>query len=325
MDIDLTALPADAVVTMLHFFRGPNPKHSLVLMEGTVDVAFWTEFKVELSILIPAGSKEKLVQVLEKVNQEGELEGIAALIDADCWLVEQSEKLNTRNLLYYDVPDLEVMVLKSPVLEKVLRNSMTFVTLEESREFARKLLNDTWRLGTEYGFFRLVGCRNPRLGLKLRTVSDSIAKHICGKRLELNRRRVAEALLEGSNELDSAELLDTADAIRSEKLPKELCVGGKDLMSVLAHIIPILFKRIFVDDSKYERIDERTLERMQRKLQTDGGGDEVSLVLRNAFDKEYLLHTGVIGRIRNWESQKRESTCEQYKILSAISGKDAAA
>ena len=308
--MDFTSLPADAIVTNLHFFRGPNQKHALVLMEGTIDVAFWTAFKSEQSILFPAGSKEKLIQVLEKVNLEGKLEGIAALIDADCWLVEASEKLNTHNLLYYDVPDLEVFVLKPPVLKKVLSNTMSFVPTEESRAFAQTLLNDTWRLGLEFGYFRVVGCRRPRLGLKLRTVSDAVGKHICDKPLELNRREVAEALLDGSSKLETTELLEAADEVRSENLTKELCVGGKDLMSVLAHIIPILFKSRFVDGIKYERIDECTLEYMKGMLQTDGGGDAVSLVLRNAIGEEHLRNTGVVFRIRAWESAN-----SPYRIL----------
>lgn len=312
MDIDLTKLPAEAIATTLHFFRGPNPNHSLVLMEGPIDVAFWTEFKVELSILFPAGSKEKLVQVLEIANHEGELEGIAALIDPDCWLAEGSEKLNTPNLLYYDVPDLEVMVLKSPVLEKVLRNTLSFVPTAEASEFSQLLTDDIWRLGTNFGHFRQVGCRNPGFGLKLRTVSESIGEHINPESLELVECDLANALLGNEAKLTAHELMESADSVRSECLSQILLVGGKDLMSILAFVFPIKFRSEFVENCRHERIDERTLERMKAKLQTDGGGDAVSLILRNAYDRNYLSETIIRNRIRTWESSSKGD----FKILA---------
>ena len=290
----------------------PENTSSLIL-EGTSDVAFWTEFKTEDCQLIPAGNKDKALDALRIANETVSLSGVVAIVDPDCWLVVQPENLSISNLLYYDVSDIEVMVFESPSLDKVLRNLMSFIPTTDAHEFARNLRQEVWRLGIEFGSFRVIGCRFPNLGLSLSKVSDAIGKHIeqsARQSLELNRESVAEALLGTSDNFTLSELLKAADKVGQENISGTRFVGGKDLMSILAHIFPTQFRRQYVDSSKYDRIDEHTLSRIKSRLQTDGGAYGVSLVLRNAYDRAYLSETGIYDRIKTWESAN-----SPYKIL----------
>ena len=275
----------DDIVNELRMTRTRHPLHTLVLVEGKTDESLFTEYKVNRCYLIITTGMEKSLAAIQKVNRYTTLNGIAAIIDPDFWLIEQSDLLYTDNLLFDDTPDLEFMLIMSPALEKVLRHT---TDTEYSLRFARSFRKNAIRLGIEIGYFRLLNHRHPEHSLRMNNVT--FAETIEGGQHEFNESRIAELLTRGSN-ISADELLSQIAKLRQEIEPQAALCNGKDGVALLAHLL-----------SSDRSISEKV------KIQTKA--NELSRTLRIAYEFSYLMATQLYSRIRSWES-----TNEPYKIL----------
>lgn len=279
----------DEIAAELLMLRSQYPKSSLVLVEGHDDGALWTEYKPDRCRLVLAGNKEKAVAALQITNERTTLRGVAAIIDPDYWLVEDSELLNTENLLYDDSPDMETMLLNNSTVRKVMRH--LFVSLETDRvhEFADTLLEDSLRLAAEYGYFRLLDYRYRKHNLRLKTVADNLASYLDDTALELRTAEIAETLLGESHTLSVADLQEKIVDLQAE-VPSSLALcRGKDASFLLSLLLPLQYKRFF----------KRDMSQRARKQTT---GNELRRFLRTAFDWTCFITTALYRRIREWEA-----------------------
>ena len=286
------------LVAKLRMFRSRYPWHSLVLVEGQTDEALWTEYKAERCSLIPAGNKEKAVKALEITNAKTSLKGVAAIVDPDFWLVEQTDRLDADNLLYDNSPDMEMMMLNSPALEKVLRHTFVNIETDQIHQFANSLRTETLRLALEFGYFRLLDFRHREYNLMLRRVSDKFADFIDEKTFQFRIRDVAAKLLEENSALTVSELLQQVEALKGQISLEIAVCRGKDAIAVMSCLLPVHFSRTF----------NRDLSQKARKQTT---GNELTRTLRMAFEYAHFLVTQLHRRIRDWESTHRP-----YKILA---------
>ena len=276
--------------------RDAFPAHSLMLVEGNSDRAFWHDH-AQCSRVVPTGNKDVSICVLDVVESEGELDGVFAIIDPDCWLVEESDKLMRRNVLYDDTPDLEVMLLKSPALERFFRNEMTGKDPDAIGNFARALCKHALGLGVQCGAYRLLNYRRSEYNLKLSHLLDSLGEYIDCETLAFRRDVLGRLLVSGSKHVSGSALVREAEAILVEfECSEDLC-RGKDVLCIVGHIFGRLFDAAFDDDDLrkkvYGRIVSEAREGCYVRLQAE---------MRKAYDGQFLLETALYRRIREWEA-----------------------
>ena len=269
---------------------------TFALVEGKTDEVLWEEYRSrEDCTLYPAYGKDKIIDALRVTKKRG-MRGIAGIVDLDYWLITDADELGTANLLYDGCcPDMESLLLCSPAMKKVLRNELYNYDIEEIHRFADKLTSEALRLAAEYGYFRLLS-HIMDFGLRCNSICfvDVIDSHT----LELDRELVASKLTVNMPEMTGADLLRRVDDLR-EKYPSDnikLC-RGKDVISIMAHILPILFQAEFGEE-------------LPRDAHSAFREKALSIRLRSAYDSAYFKGTSLFGCIRSWESANNP-----YRIL----------
>ena len=260
--------------------RNANPTHTYVLVEGKTDQAVWARFKVDSCELMRADGKDKVIATLQLVNMKHpSWRNVAAIVDPDLWLIENSDELNIANLLFDDIPDLDLMLLTSPALETVVRNT---ISVEKADEYAERLRNEALDLAIEFGYFRLLDYRyrEYHLGSFRQVAFEDVIDKMTHK---LDVDAVAEMLVRNSP-VTGSQLLEQIETLRNDyALDIRLC-NGHDVRAIMACLIKF-------DDSLSDKV----------KIQTNSG--ELSRTLRMAYEFTYFITTQLYSRIRKWESQ----------------------
>ena len=190
---------------------------------------------------------------------------------------------------------MESILLNSPALKKVLRHSIDTDDIERLHEFADKLKKEALRLATEFGYFRLLN-HIKDFGLKCNAIG--LEEAIDTDTLELDRELVASKLAGDKLGITGEQLLQETDELRQKHPPDnlQLC-RGKDVVAIMAYILPILFKSQFGDD-----LSQSTRMAFHDK--------ELSKDLRMAYEYGYFTETSLFNCIRNWESEN-----SPYRII----------
>ena len=114
-------LTPDRIADGIHMERD-YPGYSLyafLLVEGSTDERIYKHFIAEDKCqIIVAHSKENAINTLAILEKDHFL-GVLAIVDADFMILEGMQP-SSQNLLLTDIHDLELMMINSPALEKVL-------------------------------------------------------------------------------------------------------------------------------------------------------------------------------------------------------------
>ena len=275
-------LTADDIVSEFIIVRMMDKRKTFVMVEGETDRVLWTEYMIDCA-LIPTRGKDVILDALKSYVLRGS-PGVAAIVDADYWLIAQPDKPHIDNLLYDDCcPDVELILLNSPALEEVLQNAFYDYESEQIHEFAEKLKDEALHLAAELGYFRLLN-HIEDYGLKFKEIH--FEEFIDG--LKLDRDWIARRLAENERGISSEALLQEIEELR-KKYPQEeyniqLC-RGKDALDIMVYILPILFKSQFGDDLLHIMNDK-----------------ELTGNLRMSYEYGYFEKTSLFSRIREWES-----------------------
>lgn len=217
------------------------------------------------------------------------MQGVAAIIDPDYWLVEQSKLLNQDSLLFDDSPDMELMLLTTPALEKVLRHTFVYVETDEIHQFTGTLRTEALRLAGEFGYFRLLDFRHRDYNLMLRRVADNFARYIDEQTLRFDDDNVVATLLGESGTVTASELMNQLETLKTEiSLEATLC-RGDDTILLLAFLLPMRFKAVFKRE-------------ISQKARNQTTGNELKRALRMAFEFAHFVVTQLYARIRAWEA-----------------------
>ncbi len=265
----------------------PDSSHTYVLVEGSDDYRVWAKFKAEKCLLVISNGKDTLVAKLRFFNTRyPHWRNIAAIVDPDFWLLEDANELRTENMLYDDVPSLELTLVMSPALKTVLLNTLP---VGVAASYEKQLRDTALRLATEYGYYRLLDYRHRHYNLSFNQVSFDVV--IRSETLELDEGRIAESLVTYSV-LSASQLLDHISELRRQAEPDIRLCRGHDVLDIMACLIAL--------DSDLSG---------KAKVQTKTG--ELSRALRLAYEFVYFIKTALYRRIRDWEL-----THHPFKILS---------
>ena len=273
-----------------------NENNTFVLLEGPRDRSVWWKFRAKYCDLIPVHSKDSAITTLQMVSEKRpSWRNVVAIIDPDLWLIEQSHKLHANNLLFDDVPDLEMTLLSSSALENFICITLHNIDPRELSEFTQELKDKALYLATEYGYFRLVHHQCPKYGLRnLKKVATRIREYIDDEMLNFDL--IAEKLLEGSkSKVTKTQLLEQVENLRANYPPPEikLC-RGKDVCSIMAAIMPTLFSRKFNDNN--------SLATLMSECRIENGRNHLVKELCKCYDYHFFIKTALFRRIREWES-----------------------
>ena len=267
-----------------------DSRHTYVLVEGSDDFRVWAKFKAHMCQIVIADGKDKLVAKLRFFNTKyPHWRNVAAIVDPDFWLLEKAEWLDTENLLYDDMPSLELTLVASPALETVLVNTLP---VDVAASYGKQLRSTALRLATEYGYYRLLDYRHRKFNLSFNQVSfDAV---IDNETLELDEIRIAASLVTNSV-LSAFQLLEHIRELRRKVAPDIRLCRGHDVLDIMARLIEL--------DSDLSG---------KAKVQTKSS--ELSRSLRMAYEFADFITTQLYSRIRAWEAENRP-----YRIIRDFS------
>jgi len=141
---------------------------TILMVEGSTDERVYGNFVSNTKCrLIIATGKDKAVRALELLENGG-LDGILTIIDADFWRLDGIEP-DSSNLLMTDSHDLETMILYSDALDKVLSE---FGSAGKIAKLGRPIRDILLECGLPIGYLRwLSSPTKDNLSLKFKELS----------------------------------------------------------------------------------------------------------------------------------------------------------
>lgn len=118
---DITLESVAAEVRLLH--DDPRSKETYLFVEGETDARFFSNYIVQGNCQIRyLKGKDQVLQLVSLLEKDG-VTGFLAIVDADFCHVENN-KPSSANICFTDFHDLEIMMITSPALDKILRENL---------------------------------------------------------------------------------------------------------------------------------------------------------------------------------------------------------
>ena len=138
-------ISSDSIANTIRMLRTQH-SGSFLIAEGDTDSRVWKNLVDSTKCCVEnAYNKDKAVEVLNILEKDN-FAGVLAVVDADFYILEETVLLSP-NLLLTDTHDLETMLLKSPALEKVLREHGSTEKIERFPHIRQTLLQSAKILG----------------------------------------------------------------------------------------------------------------------------------------------------------------------------------
>lgn len=256
---------------------------AILIVEGASDSKFWNGFieKESCEIIIARG-KDNVLDAIKALNLESFL-GALAFVDADFWRVDGTVA-NIENLVVSDLHDVEMMMLVSGALEKVLaeHGNKEKIAKKLKAESIKTVLQLALRETKKLADLRYVN-HQKQWPLSFKELKWS--KFTNADSLEINQREALRLILANSKTktIKEKDVLDVLEAnnnckIRSNDL-REYC-SGHDCTNFLAV----------------------SLRKCLGSLNgTDACRDKVESCLRLAYGEKAFSNTNLFEAIRKWE------------------------
>ena len=302
------------------YWRKYGLGETFVMVEGGTDEDLWEEFcSKEDCTLFSADGKDNITAALDITNNDG-LAGVAGIVDADYWLITESDKLQQENLLYDECyPDAELMILDSATLTDVLKPKFYLDDDPQIKILADLLQTEAELLAMEFGYFRLLNdCKSYCISFSefwksRRYAYDEFVDAEDIDSIQFRRDCFAEQLAEFHNAgrnresgkwIEHGELLAGVAKLKDKdkfQMPNVKLCQGHETVAIIAYLLPILFKSEFGHNlpSSFKELCQR------RKLEEK---------LREEYKEEYFVATKMHDCILNWQDANQ---C--YRIIRDFS------
>jgi hypothetical protein len=262
---------------------------SFLIAEGDTDARVWENLmdSTKCSVVI-AHNKNNAIAVLHILEKDN-FAGVLAVVDADFDILEETVLLS-QNLLLTDTHDLETMLLKSPALEKVLREHGSAEKIEiftKAKDIRQTLLESAKIIG----YLRWASLKfNYCLKFEGLAFKDFVDKET----LALNKSDLIETVKNKSQKrkLDEQEITATMDSLKTDTQDMWQVCCGHDMISILSIA---LCKALGSCNSK--QVEPNVLE----------------INLRLAYDSAHFRETKLYKSIQTWEQ-----TNKPFQVLSNL-------
>jgi hypothetical protein len=283
-------------------------KGSILIAEGDTDARLWKNFIDATECYVEnAYNKEQAVEVL-KIFEREDFPGVLAIVDADFSVLEGNEP-RIPNLFFTDTHDVETMMLKSPALEKLLREHGSeekinnfggsaaqvmclvylfsiliqkglhrMASLVMQDHFGKYVRGTLLESGKPIGYLRFYSLKHD---LSFRFENLSFPKFINKENLEIDMTKLIKTVLENSQKHDNPEEIEkNLNNLISEMHDPWYVCCGHDLIEILSQGLRKLF-----GSCKSKDVEPTTLEKD----------------LRLAYESSYFVLTQLYRDIREWE------------------------
>lgn len=271
-------ITADRIANKLRQLRSQYAG-SFLIVEGKTDARVWRNLVAETKCHVEiASNKDKAIDALE-ILETNSFAGVLAIVDADFWRLEGTVPPSP-NLLLTDHHDLEMMLLHSPALEKLLGEHGSKDRIEEfTKSCGKNIRNLLIDAALPLGYLRWHS-RKERLELKFEDLS--FKKFVNERTLAVNREELVKTVKNNSQKhgLDEAEILKQMDSLKSDSHDRWSVCCGHDLMKILS-----------VGLGKA----------LGRNNSNEVASDLLERNLRLAYEASYFRDTQLYRAIQDWE------------------------
>ncbi|MEQ8752940.1 MAG: DUF4435 domain-containing protein [Coleofasciculus sp. G1-WW12-02] len=265
--------------------RRSSHKGSFIIVEGRSDKLVYERFidgtNCEFSIASGKENAVAAIRILEKDN----FTGVLAIVDADFCRLDENLS-SSSNLLLTDDHDLEMMLLKSLALDKVLSERGSEDKINNFGQDIRLTLLES---GKRIGYLRWVSLKE-NLSLKFKELSFS--KFIDKATLVIDTAKLIKAVKDHSQKLalidqDIQESIETLE--NSTHDPWQVCCGH-DIICILSMGLSKVWGSWKTNDVKPDILERE---------------------LRLAYEDSYFYRTQLYKSIQQWEVNNKP-----YQVLS---------
>lgn len=256
-----------------------DPQKTIIIVEGYSDQKFYDNLvKSESCQFVVADGKVNAVGAIQMLNQDN-FQGILAIVDADFDRLEQQNQ-SIPNLLLTDDHDLEMMIIKSPALEKFLKERGSENKLKSFQSDIRTFLLEE---GKKIGYLRWLSLRE-NLSLKFEDLTYS--KFVDKKTVIIDILKLIKTIKDHSQQ---PQLKETEIRSKIQELEKidpdnwQICCGH-DLILILS----IGLCQIWGTSNSNE-VKADILERE----------------LRLAYEQVFFTQTNLYTLIKTWETNNK--------------------
>jgi hypothetical protein len=258
---------------------------TFIIVEGSTDKLVYERCvdsqKCQFEI---AHNKDKAIRALTILEKDN-FAGILAIIDADFFILENNLPTNS-NLIVTDYHDLEIMLIQSPALNKVINE---YGSQEKINTFGKDICLTLLESGKNIGYLRWVSLK---FELALKFEGLDFKKFLDEKTLTINLTKMISTVKNNSqkHELKDTDIQDKLEAlIDYSHDPCQVCCGH-DLICILS----VGLCKVW-GTWNYNEVKSDVIERS----------------LRLAYEESYFRNTQLYKSIQNWEK-----TNQPYQVLS---------
>lgn len=247
---------------------------SFLILEGIIDSRFYKRFiDEEKCKIIPAYNKENVLNTLFLL-EEDKFAGILAIIDADFSNLE-GRKEDSKNLFYTDYHDLEIFLLASPALEKLL---IEFGSENKIKKLGKDIRFILCNSGLYIGYLRWVSLRE---SLFLKFEDMPFNKFVNINTLNIEPKKLIEVVINHSQRYDLMveDIEIMINTLWNDKYNSLDVCCGHDLI----HILSIGLRKLIGSNNANE-VKPDVIERS----------------IRLAYEKSYFYDTDLYKSIRDW-------------------------
>ncbi len=278
------------------------PDDTYVYLEGNSDRALWWRLQADRCRVEAVVGKPNVLATMKMVKEKRpHWLNVVAIIDPDFWLFDQSPCLELPYLISDDKPDLELTLLDSNALDEFVVQCVASLEPAELCEFSSAWKHRALQLATQFGYFRYTHHDKPDYGLRnLKKVADAICEYITEDVLNLDK--IAERLVDGAR-ISKEQLLKEVAKLRKQFSPPciNLC-RGKDVLNIMAVILPHSFYRFFDDEIALERLAHDCEMYSEQKDETF---NLIFAKLRMNYPSSEFNRTVLCERILKWEAASK--------------------
>jgi hypothetical protein len=277
----------DRIANKIRLLRTQHPG-SFLIAEGDTDARVWKNLVDSTKCRVEnASNKDNAVKVLNILEKDN-FAGVLAVVDADFDILEETVLLS-QNLLLTDTHDLETMLLKSPALEKVLREHGSTEKIERfPQDIIRQTLLESAKI---IGYLRWASLKF-KYGLKFEGIAFN--KFVDDRTLILDESKLIQTVKNHSQKpgLDEQEIRANMENLKTDTQDMWHVCCGHDMIAILSIA---LCKALGSCNSK--EVEPNVLEKY----------------LRVAYESAHFRETKLYRSIQTWEQ-----TNKPFQVLSNL-------
>lgn len=280
------SITPDRIANKIRLLRTQHPG-SFLIAEGDTDARVWKNLVDSTKCRVEnASNKDNAVATLNILEKDN-FAGVLAVVDADFDILEETVLLS-QNLLLTDSHDLETMLLKSPALEKVLREHGS---TEKIERFAQDIRHTLLQSAKILGYLRWASLK---FNYCLNFQNLGFNKFVDDRTLILNESKLIQTVKNNSQKpgLDEQEIRANMEKLKTDTQDMWHVCCGHDMVDILSIA---LCKALGSCNSK--EVERNVLEKY----------------LRVAYESAHFRETKLYRSIQRWEQ-----TNKPFEVLSNL-------